>query len=80
MKSLQKNLTWKLVSLPTGKKVISCKWIFKRKDGIPGVEAPRFKARLVARGFTQVEGVDYNEIFSPIVKRCSIRILLSIVN
>ena len=80
MESLQKNRTWKLVDLPKENRVISCKWIFKRKEGIPGVEAPRFKARLVARGFTQVEGVDYNEIFSLVVKHCSIRILLAIVN
>lgn len=80
MESLQKNGTWKLVDLPKGKRTVSCKWIFKRKEGIPGVEAPRYKARLVARGFTQVQGVDYNEIFSPVVKHCSIRILLSIVN
>jgi hypothetical protein len=80
MDSLKKNQTWILVKQPEGKSIIICKWIFKRKEGIPGVEAPRFKARLVARGFTQKEGIDYNEIFSPVVKHCLIRILLSIVN
>jgi hypothetical protein len=50
------------VYLPKGKRVISSKWIFKRKEGIPSVEAPRFKARLVARESTQVEGLHYNEI------------------
>ena len=51
MDSLKKNQTWILVKQPEGKSIISCKWIFKRKVGIPGVEASRFKARLVARGF-----------------------------
>ncbi|CAJ2678716.1 unnamed protein product [Trifolium pratense] len=80
MLSLEKNQTWKLVPLPKNKRVVGSKWVFKRKEGIPGVEAPRYKARLVAKGFTQVEGIDYNEIFSPVVKHCSIRVLMTIVN
>ena len=46
-----------------------------------GVEKARYKARLImAKGFTQVEGVYYNEIFSPVVKHCFIRILMAIIN
>ena len=53
--------------------------IYKYKEGITRVEDPRYKSRLVVKGFTQMEGVDYNKIFAPIVKHASIRILLSIV-
>ena len=68
------------MELPKGQKVVGCKWIFKRKGEIPGVQKTRYKARLVAKGFTQVKGVNYNEIFAPMVKHCSIIILMSIAN
>ncbi|KAH9800568.1 hypothetical protein KPL71_000711 [Citrus sinensis] len=77
--SLVRNQTWILVPNPGNRKIVSCKWIFKKKEGILGVEDSRYKARLVARGFTQKEGIDFNEIFSPVVKHSSIRILLAIM-
>ena len=77
--SLIKNKTWILVDRIEGRKVVSCKWIFKKKLESAENESVRFKARLVARGFTQEEGVDYNEVFSPVVKHTSIRILLAVV-
>ena len=67
------------MKLPEGKRVISCKWIFKRKEGIPGVESTRNKARFVVRGFDQEKGIDFNEVFSPVVRHTSIRILLALV-
>ena len=72
IRSLRKNKTWQLVDKPQGKKIVGCKWIFKRKPGIPGVEPARYKARVVAKGFSQIEGVDYHEIFSLVVKHSSI--------
>jgi len=64
---------------PKGKSVIGCRWLFKRKEGVEGVQSARFKARLVARVFTQKEGVSFVEIFSPLVKHRSIRVLLAMV-
>ncbi|CAM8879912.1 unnamed protein product [Rhodiola kirilowii] len=79
MESLKKNKTWELVDKPPKARLVGRKWIFTRKEGIPRVEHPRLKAKLVARGFTQKEGIDFNEIFSPVVKHRSIRIMLSLV-
>jgi len=79
IKSLHDNHTWELFKKPPGSRVVSCKWIFKKKEGILGVELDRFKARLVARGFIQKEGIDFNEVFSPVVKHRSIKILMAMV-
>ncbi|KAG8481971.1 hypothetical protein CXB51_026890 [Gossypium anomalum] len=76
MESLHKNRTWDLVKLPKGKKVVRCKWVFKKKEGTPGVEEPRYKARLVAKGYSQIPGVNFTDVLSPIVKHSSIRALL----
>ena len=66
------------MELPKKKKSISSKWIYRKKE-ISLSEGAKFKARLLAKGFTQKEEIDYNEIFSLIVKHTLIRILLSIV-
>lgn len=73
----QKNGTWTIVPKPAGVNEISSKWIFKVKYGTDG-KIDRFKARLVARGFSQVAGVDFGEIFAPVVRMDSVRLLFSI--
>ncbi|GKE11755.1 retrotransposon protein, putative, ty1-copia subclass, partial [Tanacetum coccineum] len=78
MDSLRKNKTWELVDHPAGKKLMSYKWLFKIKEGIEGVQNPRFKARMVARGFTQRAGIDCNEVFSLVVRHTSIRVILAL--
>ena len=76
MNSLKKNRTSELVRKPDGTKVMGYKWIYK-KVGIPGVEPKRFKAHLVAKEYSQREGIDYKEIFFPVVRHISIRMLLA---
>ena len=77
--SLQKNGTWSLVKRKLGQKLVTYKWIFEKKEGSTKDEPVKFKARLVAIGYTQIEVLDYNEVFSPIIKNTSIRFLLSLV-
>ena len=77
IESIYSNQVWTLVDPVVGVKSIGCKWIYKRKRGIDR-KVETFKALLVAKGYTQKEGFDYEETFSPVVMMKSIRILLAI--
>ena len=79
IESPHKNFVLELVPKPKDWKVIGSKWIFRKKENINEKEAPTYKARLVVKGFSQKEGVDYDEIFSLVVKHTSIRVLLSLI-
>lgn len=76
MDSMYENKVWKLVDKPPGAKIVGNKWIFKYKYDADGNRT--YKARLVAKGFTQSYGVDYFETYSPVVRRSTVRLLLSL--
>eukprot|EP00253_Pinus_taeda_P028989 PITA_28989 len=77
MDSLAHNQTWDLVRLPAGKTTLQNKWVYKLKKEDGGRK--RYKARLVVKGFAQKKGIEFDEIFSPIVKMTSVITILSLV-
>ena len=77
MNSLHMNDVWDLVKLPKDRKAVGSKWVFKLKVGSDG-QVERHKARLVAQGFAQKQGLDYDETFSPVVRFESLRTVIAL--
>ena len=75
--SILKNKTWDVIDRPAGGKPITAKWIFRTKRDTEGI-VRKLKARLVARGFQQEEGIDYHDIFAPVVKWSTILLILAL--
>ena len=78
MDALDKNEAWDIVEFPARRKFVGSKWLFKKKINAEG-KVEKYKARLVEKSYSQVEGIDFREICSPVVMLTSIRFILSIV-
>jgi hypothetical protein len=78
MRSMNANQVWKLEEIPKEAKTVGCKWVYKIKRDSKG-NIDRFKTRLVAKDFTQREGIDYNETFSPISSKDYFKIIMALV-
>ena len=77
MRSMYENKVWTLIDLPIDRRAIEIKWIFKRKTDVDS-SVTIYKARLITKGFRQVQDVEYNEIFSLVSMLKSVRIMLAI--
>jgi ATP-binding cassette subfamily B (MDR/TAP) protein 1 len=75
MNSIQENETWDLVKLPRNRKALPCKWVYRLKQ-VSYSSSPKYKVRIIAKGFRHEYGVDFNEVFSPVVKMTTLRFLL----
>jgi hypothetical protein len=73
---LSKNHTWDLVPRPQGKNIVKCRWVYRTKFTSEGV-VERHKARFFVKGFSQQEGINYIETFSPIAKMNYVQLILS---
>ena len=78
IRALSKNKTWDLVPTSLNKKLIGCRWIYKVKYNADG-SVNRYKAQLVAKGYAQTHGVDYEETFAPVEKMMTVRTVIALV-
>jgi hypothetical protein len=76
--SIKNNDVWELTNLPIQRKAIRCKWVLRKKFKADG-SLDKYKARLVAKRFTQQPGIDFVDTYSPVAKFASVRIIMSIV-
>lgn len=77
MKSIEENNTWSLTYLPAGHRAIGLKWVYKLKRDEQGAVV-RHKARLIAKGYVQRQGVDFDEVFAPVARLESVHLLLAV--
>lgn len=77
MEAIEKNKTWVLTEFPQGWKVISLKWVYKLKKYTNG-EIIKYKQRIVTKGFVQEKGINFQEIFTPVTRLETIRLLFAL--
>ena len=77
LEALAENDTWGLCNLPKNRKAIKNKWVFKMKRNSHG-QIERYKTRLVIKGCSQKYGIDYNEVFAPVVRYSTVRFLMAL--
>lgn len=77
IEAIERNNTWKLVELPSGHKPIGLKWVYKLKRNTEG-DIVKYKARLVAKGYVERQGVDFEEVFAPVIRLETVRLLLAL--
>lgn len=75
--SIMKNDVWEVIPRPEGKSIVTSRWLYKIKYAADG-SIEKYKARSVARGFSQIEGVKYEETFAPVARYSSIRTVISV--
>ena len=75
--SIEENKVWTLTDLPDGVRPVSCKWVYKTKRDVDG-NVDSYMARLVTQGYSQIEGVDYDQTFAPVARFENVRTLLSL--
>ncbi|KAL2232748.1 UNVERIFIED_CONTAM: Retrovirus-related Pol polyprotein from transposon TNT 1-94 [Sesamum indicum] len=76
IKSIEKNQTWQLVELSIGTKKIGVKWVYKTKLNELG-EVDTYKARLIVKGYSQQHGIDYTEVYAPVAKMDTVRMIIA---
>jgi hypothetical protein len=77
--SIIKNDVWEVVRRPEGKSIVPSRWLYKIKHAVDG-SVDKYKARFVACGFSQKEGIDYEETFAPIARYTSIKVIISLAS
>lgn len=79
LQTIHDNLTWTPTKLPKDRNAIGCRWVFKIKQGETD-DSVKYKARLVAQGYTQKFGVDFDQVFAPVTRSATFRTLLSVAS
>ncbi|KAL0811375.1 hypothetical protein ABMA28_009784 [Loxostege sticticalis] len=76
LQSFEYNDAWELIDIPSDTSIVQCKWVFHKKIDVN--DKVRYRARLVAKGFSQRSGIDYVDTFAPVVKHSTLRMLFAL--